>query len=95
MDSKTRARARMVRAMDTVARNINDENVLEGWLLCGVADGDITPTTTDEDIVEMGYTDDGTFKDLMSCFLRRMAGAYLNGGLYCGGVVSYSKDKEE
>lgn len=95
MDKKTQERVDMVRAMETVARNINDEEVFMGWLMCGVADGDITPETTDENIVDMGYTEDGTFKDLMSCFLRRMVGAYKSGGLYCGGIVSDSKDKEE
>ena len=95
MDRKTKEKAQMVRAMETIARHINDEDVFMGWLMCGVADGDIKPDTTDEEIVDMGYTDDGTFKDLMNCFLRRMAGAYRSGGLYCGNIVSYSKDEEE
>ena len=95
MDRKTKEKVQMVRAMETIARCINDEEVFMGWLMCGVADGDITPETTDEEIVEMGYTDDSNFKDLMNCFLRRMAGAYKSGGLYCGNIVSYSKDEEE
>ena len=95
MDKKTKDRVDMVRAMETIARSINDEEVFMGWLMCGVADGDITSETTDEEIVEMGYTSDGEFKDLMNCFLRRMNGAYNSGGLYAGGIVSYSKDEEE
>ena len=95
MDKHIRERAEMVKAMETIARCINDEDVFFGWLICGVADGDINGDTTLEDIEEMGYTDDGTFKDLMSCFLRRMAGAYHNGGLYCDGIVSDSKEDEE
>ena len=34
-------RAKMVKAMEFIARQINDENVFEGWLMEGVADEDI------------------------------------------------------
>lgn len=78
-------RVKMVRAMETVCRNINDEEVFMGWLMCGVADGDITSETSDKEIDD-GYCDDDTLKDLMDCFLRRMVAAKENGGLNCDGV---------
>ena len=88
MDKTTKERAEMVRSMEIIARSINDEEIFMGWLMCGVADGDINANTTDEEIVDMGYTDEGTFVDLMDCFLRCMRRAYKSGGLYCGNLVS-------
>lgn len=81
-------RARMVKAMEFICRQINDEEVFEGWLMNGVADGDINDGTTISEIIDMGYCDDDTFVDLMDCFLRRMKSAYKSGGLYCGEAVS-------
>lgn len=82
-------RAQLVMAMETICRSINDEEVFMSWLMCGVADEDIDIDTTSlQKIIDMGYTDDGTFVDLMDCFLRRMKAAYNSGGLYCGGLVS-------
>lgn len=34
-------RVKMVKAMEYIARQINDEDVFEGWLVSGVEDGDI------------------------------------------------------
>jgi predicted RNA-binding Zn-ribbon protein involved in translation (DUF1610 family) len=85
----------MVRAMETVCRNINDEDVFMGWLMCGVADGDITSTTTDEEIMQEYCEDDASFAELMDCFLRCMRGAYKSGGLYCGRVVSNIGEENE
>ena len=86
-------RAKMVLAMEFIARQINDEDVLDGWLMCGVADGDIPYGSIDIADVDEYYLDDDTFDDLMSCFLRRMKGAYESGGLYCDNVVC--KDKND
>ena len=83
---KLAERAEMIRAMETIARCINSEDVFMGWLIGGVADGDITSETTDEDLEF--YAEDDNFADLMACFLRRMAAAKNDGGLYCDGVVS-------
>ena len=89
MDNKTMAdRAKMVACMEFIARQINDEDVFDGWLMCGVADGDIEYGDLRYDNIEDYYIEDDNFKDLMSCFLRRMVGAYNSGGLYCGGIVS-------
>ena len=85
-------RAKMVLAMEYIARQINDENVFDGWLMCGVADGDIPYGSMDIADVDESYLNDDTFEELMSCFLRRMKGAYESGGLYCDDVVCKNKD---
>ena len=83
-------RVKMVKAMEFICRQINDEDVLEGWLMNGVADGDIqygdltTCASADMDY----YIEDYNFSEMMACFLRRMVRAKKSGGLYCGGVVS-------
>ena len=89
-------RIKMVKAMEFVCRQINDENVFDGWLMNGVADGDIPygqlalPKPGCEELDEAYWyaVDDKTFAELMGCFLRRMKRANESGGLYCGGVTS-------
>ena len=94
MDNKTIAdRCKMVACMEFIARQINDEDVFNGWLMCGVADGDIEYGDLSYNNIDDYYIEDDNFKELMSCFLRRMVGAYNSGGLYCGRVVS--KDKND
>lgn len=84
-------RAELVRAMETVARSVNDEDVFYRWLLCGVADGDIDEDTTDEDLEY--YCEDKTFADLMERFLDLMTAAKRSGGLYEDRIVSkYEED---
>ena len=46
----TKERIEKVRAMETLARSINDERVFLTWLSLGVADGDITENTPDEEL---------------------------------------------
>lgn len=80
-------RIAVVRAMETIAREINHEGIFESWLSCGVADGDIDETTTDEEL--MYYVEDNdTFGELMSTFTGMMQKVHKNGGLYCDGVAS-------
>lgn len=86
-------RVKLVKAMEFIARNINDENILiNRWLAGGVADGDIDYGDLGVEIADVEnleyYTDDATFSDLMETFLRCMAAAAKSGGLYCDGVVS-------
>lgn len=88
-------RAKMVLAMEYIARQINDEDVFDGWLMCGVADGDIPYGSIDVEKVDDYYLEDDNFKDLMSCFLRRMVGAYNSGGLYCDKIVCEDKEDYE
>ncbi len=82
---KIKERAKVVRAMETICRCINDEEAFMPWLMVGVADGDITEETTDEDLEY--YCEDDTFAELMYVFLRRMKAAQ-EGGLYADGIVS-------
>ena len=84
----TPERIKMIKAMEYIARQINDEEVFMGWLYSGVADGDITYGDLSEDSADLDYyVDDETFADLMSTFLRLMTRAKKSGGLYCDGVV--------
>ena len=96
-------RVEMVKAMEYIARHINDENVFEGWLVEGVADGDIyygdltyepssvqgaTPASESTPDSAEDYIEDRDFADLMDTFLWCMQKAYKSGGLYCDGIVS-------
>lgn len=96
MDKLTE-RKKMLVAMEFVARQINDETVLEGWLMNGVPDGDIEYGNFDiSQIDDEDYmVGDEGFKEIMSCFLRRMMRAYKSGALYCGGVVCKEKSDYE
>ena len=81
-------RAEVVKAMETLARCINDEDIFESWLMVGVADGDIDSDTELED-VDGYYTEDKNFSELMDLFLRLMSRAKNDDtGLYCDGIVS-------
>ena len=83
MEKEKLKKAKKVRAMEEIARMVNDEELFVGlWLSLGVADGDIKENTTDEEIVELGYTEENTFNDLMNTFLELMHLAYKDGGLY-------------
>lgn len=94
-------RIKMVKAMEYIARQINDEEVFEAWLMCGVGDGDIpygnlTVETDDFESLDF-YLSDKEFADLMDEFLRvmRYAGKKGGGGLYCDNVVSAVGNKHE
>lgn len=94
-------RIAMVKAMEYIARQINDEDIFYGWLMNGTADGDIPYAdfqyrdVGDEDAAQFYADDDKEFADLMATFLRLMNRARLSGGLYCGGVVCDAKDHNE
>lgn len=79
-------RATMVKAMETIVRSINDEDIFYSWLLYGVADGDIDEKTTDEELDF--YCEDETFSELMELFLILMAKAKKSGGLYTDNILS-------
>lgn len=82
-------RSKVVRAMDTLAYCINDEYVLERWLVNGVADGDIIEG---EDVPEE-YLDDETFQELLDLFMKLIAAAKKSGGLYCDRVSTRYKER--
>ena len=84
-------RIEVVKAMETLARCINDERVFSTWLSLGVADGDITENTSDEEL-EFYIENNVQFADLMYTFLRCMHNAYYNGGLYVDNVVSKEEE---
>ena len=84
-------RRKAVVCMEYLARQINNEEIFEAWLVEGVADGDILYGNLDCTEVDEYYTEDGNFKDLMTLFLRIMIAAYNDGGLWCGDVCSYTK----
>ena len=88
----TTERIKMVKAMEFIVRQINDEEVFDTWLTDGVADDDITYgdlDVNDEDVENLEYyCDDVCFADLMDTFLYVMAAARKSGGLYCDNVVS-------
>ena len=81
-------RAEVVKAMETMARCINNETIFYRWLSCGVADGDINTKTTLKEIAEMGYCEDESFKDLMTLFLKLMYKAANDSGIYTDGITS-------
>lgn len=83
---KLHERANVVRAMDTLARAMNDEDIISCWLSLGVADGDVNGNETDDDLDY--YCEDGEFADLMGLFLEVMGSARKEGGLYVDGVLS-------
>jgi len=85
-------RVKMVKAMEFIARQINDEDVFCEWLTVGVADGDITygdlnAAEEDADTLEY-YLEDDNFGNLMGVFLGTMKCAYKSGGLYCDEITS-------
>lgn len=91
-------RMKMVKAMEFICRNINDEEVFETWLIMGVGDGDIkygdfyVPCALIEEDEAYWYVkDDERFAELMETFLSCMKNAKKSGGLYCGGVVSHAR----
>lgn len=85
-------RIEMVRAMETIARNLNDETSFEYWLIYGVADGDINEETKDEDLE--CYIEDKSFADLMYRFLRTLEikPKEAKGMLYCDCVLSKEEE---
>jgi hypothetical protein len=83
-------RKELVKAMDLIVSTINDEDIIEPWLMCGVADGDIHFGTPSEEVDE-SYCEDGTFGELMTLFLKLMNRAQAD-GLYHRGVLSGCKE---
>lgn len=93
-----RERVKMVKAMEFIARQLNDENILNTWLTLGVADGDVNYgdlTETDDGDLEVYFDDDNNFADLMDVFLYCMRRAANSGGLYCDEVCSAEEDKSD
>lgn len=85
-------RLMMVKAMEYIARQVNDETVFDSWLWAGVADGDVEYGDFDgsqESAEELSYyLEDKNFGELMTLFTTLMVRARQSGGLYCDGVNS-------
>lgn len=85
-------RVKMVKAMEFIARQINDENIFDIWLCAGVADGDIfygdlSSDKASTDDLEY-YIESDNFSELMGEFLYCMHRAYkTKSGLYCDEVM--------
>ena len=86
IDSKERAS--VVRAMDILARSINDEDILMEWLELGVADHYGSYANASDEELESYYDDDDMFAGLMDVFLDVMSQAKKSGGLYVDNIVS-------
>ena len=92
-------RIKLVKAMEFICRNLNDEDIFyDGWLLNGVADGDIPYGDFDirpDDLENMDYyISDEEFADLIDTFLWCMTAARKSGGLYCDGVCAGEEDDD-
>ena len=101
LERSKKERVEMLRAMITIAYSINNEEILEAWLMSGVADGDWK--LSDDELFDT-YGDDETFADIMATFVRVMR--YMiedeefddddrktgNGFLFCDRVVSKRKE---
>ena len=64
-------KANLVLAMEYMMRNCATD-VPDGWLMCGVADGDIEYGETDAGMVDDYYLEDENFEELVECFNRQM-----------------------
>lgn len=85
-------RIKMVKAMEFLVRQVNNEEFIGPWLDYGVADGDIeygNLEVHEEDAENLEYyISDEEFSELMHLFLRIMQAAHIDGGLFCDRVVS-------
>ena len=73
-------KARFIMMFDELCRSVNNEDLLDPWLMCGVADGDFDESTKPEDVIEMGYVEH--YDDLEKLFFKVMHSASKDGGLY-------------
>jgi hypothetical protein len=87
---KLNERKELVKAMDLIVSTINDEDIVESWLMYGVPNGDIYFGTPAEEVDDF-YCDDKNFGELMTLFLKLMNRAQRD-GLYHKGVLSGYKE---
>lgn len=85
-------RRKMIVCMEYIARQMNNEDIFDLWLSCGVPDGDIKYGDLDIENVSDYLIEDDTFKEIMTCFLRCMKASWNDGGLYCDKIVSRDKN---
>lgn len=76
-----------IRAMDTIVRCLNDEELFMAWLMSGVADGDCE-YYDDMGLYEEYYEDnEESFKEIVELF-RTLIKESEKDGLYIGDVVA-------
>ena len=80
-------RVSVIRAMDTVVHNLNDEEYVAWWLEDGVPDGEINEETADEELYWL-VDDDESFADIMSTFIKIMKRQSVNGAMWVDNVLS-------
>lgn len=88
-------RAKLWVCMEYIARQLNDEDIFESWLMCGVPDGDLEYGELDwQGVIDRWSLNDEQIEDLMYCFMACMYRAFKNDtGLYCAGVFGGGKSK--
>lgn len=103
MDNKIE-RMKMVKAMEFIARQVNNEDVFSAWLMDGVADGDIEYGDLDVKEIDGYYCGgdgwsqgeaDENFAELMDSFMWVMKEAWKDGGLYCGGICGGERPRND
>lgn len=83
-------RAEAIRAMDFLARSINDEPIcINYWLCDGVADGDVNGSETDEELDF--YTEEDNFVEIAMLFVRCMNMARKD-GIYIDNVTFWDEN---
>ena len=84
-------RLKMVKSMEFIMRQLNDETIFDSWATYGVADGDIEYgdlSVTNDDLDDLGYyISKDELADLMDEFVHKIRLASRNGGLFCAGVL--------
>ena len=55
---KREERAKMILAMEYIARQINSETIFEGWLMSGVPDGELKYGETNPEVVDEFHLED-------------------------------------
>ena len=97
-------RMKMIKAMEFIARNVNNEQVFNIWLADGIGDGEIEYGDLNVSETEGYYCGgdgweqdeaDKHFADLMDTFMWVMKEAWKDGGLYCGDVCGGEKPHKE
>jgi len=93
-------RIKMVKAMEFIARQIPDEDILKTWIDYGVEDGDIEYGDLDSTIRDSGsdpiekYISDDKLEEVMKTFIEVVRNAYNETiGLCCDGVQDYREEE--
>lgn len=79
---RLKERKRLVAAMEYIIRFVNNEDFIHSWLIGGVPDGDIPFGEFDPDIVPDYLGEKVTVEEFAKLFLKIMANAEDDGGLY-------------